>query len=409
MRALESAQATRGIYAWTMEPQASPASDRAATLLSDLIAINSVNPLQAGPKSGSGGEAAIAHWLAEITGALGAEVTVDEVEPGRPNVYAYFNNASGPTIVVDVHLDTVGVEHMTDEPFDGRHEGGRVYGRGAVDTKATLAILIALLEQVTGTNQLSANLLLVGTIAEEEGGLLGAYRFRDWANEHHRRFDQVVVAEPTSCVPVHGHKGGVGLEITVKGEAAHSSKPQLGRNAIEAAARIIRAFQAEHDLLVSRRPLTAVGTGTLSVTQIGGGLARNIIPDECTLYAGRRIAPGENPSTVFDALRTLAIGAAAPLEIEVSMANGRGSDAFYQDADSPLVSTLCSLAGAEPATATYGSNALVYAPIADEIVVFGPGSIDQAHKAVEWIEIAEIQRATAIYAQWLTGPTVRPE
>lgn len=392
-----------------MESPASPASDRATALLSDLVAINSVNPLQAGPRSGAGGEAEIAHWLAEAAGALGGVVTIDEVEPGRPNVYAYFDSGSGRTVVVDVHLDTVGVEHMTDEPFDGRHEGGRVYGRGAVDTKATLAILIALLEQVSGSKALSADLLLVGTIAEEAGGLLGAYRFRDWADEHRRRFDQVVVAEPTSCVPVHGHKGGVGLEITVKGEAAHSSKPELGRNAIEAAARIIRAFQAEHDLLLARRPLTAVGNGTLSVTGINGGRARNIIPDECTLYAGRRIVPGEDPNTVFDALRALAVKAATPLEIEVSMINGRGSAAFYQDADSPLVSTLCSLAGAEPATASYGSNALVYAPIADEIVVFGPGSIDQAHKAVEWIEIAEIRRATAIYEEWLSGQAGGPE
>lgn len=387
-----------------MESPAVPASQRATGLLCDLIAINSVNPLQAGPRSGPGGEAEIAHWMADTTKSLGADVEIDEVEPGRPNVYAHFDVGADRTIAVDVHLDTVGVEHMTDDdPFNGYCKDGRVYGRGSVDTKATLAISISLLERMTELGGLKSNLLLIGTVAEEAGGLLGAYRLREWAEQHDRRFNQVVVAEPTSCMPVHGHKGGVGLEMTVKGEAAHSSKPHLGRNAIVGAARIIEAFQREHDHIVAQPAPTDVGTGTLSVTEIAGGLARNIIPDECYLYAGRRTAPGEDPQTIFDALRAIAVEAAAPLDVDVAMSNGRGSTAFFQDPDSPLVNTLCSLSGCEPTTASYGSNALVYPPIADEVVVFGPGSIDQAHKAVEWIEISEIDRATTIYERWLTG------
>ncbi|MEL7156114.1 MAG: M20/M25/M40 family metallo-hydrolase, partial [Actinomycetota bacterium] len=275
------------------------------------------------------------------------------------------------------------------------------YGRGSVDTKATLAVVLQLLERQVG--DLTANLVLIGTVAEEAGGLLGAYRLREWSQARDVRFDQMIVAEPTSCVPVHGHKGGVGLEITVIGEAAHSSKPELGRNAIEGAARIIGAFRAEHELLVAQVPATSVGNGTLSVTQIEGGLARNIIPDRCTLYAGRRIAPGEDPEAEFDRLRKVAAEAAAPLPIEVVMTNGRCSPAFYQPADSPLVTELGRLAGAGAATAGYGSNALVYGEIADEIVVFGPGSIDQAHKAVEWIDTSELARACAIYHDLLIG------
>ena len=138
----------------------------------------------------------------------------------------------------------------------------------------------------------------------------------------------------------------------------------------------------------------------MSVNEIEGGLARNIIPDCCTLYAGRRIAPGEDPDTVFEQLRVLMERAASPLSIEVILANGFGSAAFYQDPDTPLVQLLCELAGAEPDVATYGSNALRYPDIADEIVVFGPGSIDQAHQAVEWIDLTEIERATDIYRTW---------
>ncbi len=378
-----------------------PTLPRIIEVLSEIVAVPSVNPMQAGPRSGPGGEEAMAQWLADATAGLGAEVTIDEVEPGRPNVYASFDGGHATTTAVDVHLDTVGVEHMTDEPFDGRHEDGRVYGRGSVDTKATLAVLVALLEREAAA--LATNLVVIGTVSEEAGGLLGAYRLREWANERSVRFDRMIVAEPTSCIPVHGHKGGVGLEITVRGEAAHSSTPAEGANAIEAASRIVAAFVDEQARLDASEAATPVGTGTLSVTEIEGGLARNIIPDRCRLYAGRRIAPGEDPATEFDRLRVLAEAAAAPLGIDVTMTYGRGSPAFYERPDSELVSLLAGLGGAPPATAGYGSNALVYPPISAETAVFGPGSIDQAHKAVEWVETAELARAASVYREVLTS------
>jgi acetylornithine deacetylase/succinyl-diaminopimelate desuccinylase-like protein len=377
---------------------------RRAELLSELVAINSVNPGQAGQRSGPGGERALAEYVADRCDRLGAEAVLDEVEPGRPNVYARFQGRTDSVVAVDVHLDTVGVEHMEGDPFDGRIEDGRVYGRGSVDTKATLAVLLTLLEDVAANQlELEPTLLLVGTISEEMGGLLGAHRFQEWLSSNGEQPDSLVVAEPTLCAPVHGHKGGLGMEICVHGHAAHSSKPHLGANAITAAARIVLALEAEHQRLGSQEPTTPMGTGTLSITEIGGGLARNIIPDECRVYAGRRVAPGEDPDAIYLELCELARQAAAPLPVEVTMANGRTSPAFYQDADTPVVQVLAGLAGCPPETATYGSNALVYRPIADQIVVFGPGSIDQAHKAEEWIEISELDRAADIYRRWLNS------
>ncbi len=381
----------------------SESSRRRAELLSELVAINSVNPGHAGERSGPGGEQAVAEWLASRTEGLGAAVTVDEVEPGRPNVYASFQGSSDRLVAVDVHLDTVGVEHMEGDPFDGRIEDGRVYGRGSVDTKATLAVLLGLLDDVAnGEADLDASLLLVGTVGEEFGGLPGAHRFKDWLTDAGRRLDSLVVAEPTMCAPVHGHKGGMGMEITVHGHAAHSSKPHLGANAITAAARVVLALHQEHEKLVAQEPSTAMGTGTLSVTEIGGGRARNIIPDECRLYAGRRVAPGEDPYRIFDELAAVAKAAAAPLEATVELVNGRASGAFYQDPDSDLIKGLATIAGSSPELATYGSNALAYGEVVDHLVVFGPGSIDQAHQAVEWVEVAELDRAHAVYRTWLT-------
>ena len=381
-------------------------SRRPVELLSELVAINSVNPGQAGERSGPGGEGPLAEWLADRTERMGAEVELDEVEPGRPNLYARFEGAGDRIVAVDVHLDTVGVEHMEGDPFDGRVADGRVYGRGSVDTKATFAVVLAVLEDVAaGRSTLDPTLLLVGTVGEEFGGLVGAHRFNDWLTERNSRLDAIVVAEPTGCAPVHGHKGGLGLEITVHGHAAHSSKPHLGANAIEGGARIVAAFAAEQERLAAGPASTAMGPGTLSVTEMAGGLARNIIPDACRLYAGRRTSPGEDPDQLFHELAEMARRAAAPLEVTVEMANGRCSAAFYRDPDTGLVRRLADLAEASPEVATFGTNALVYGDAADELVVFGPGSIDQAHQAVEWVEIAELERADRIYRSLLlTGP-----
>jgi len=369
-----------------------------AERVGDLVRIPSVNPLQAGPTSGHEGEVAISAWLAERAADLGGEVAVDEVVDGRNNVYARFPGQTDRVITVDVHLDTVGVEHMTDPAFDGRIESDRVYGRGSVDTKASLAIVLAVLEEMrTAGEQPVPTVNVVGTVAEEMGGLTGAAGYRDWLLANGDHVDQMIVAEPTMCAPVHGHKGGVGLEVTVHGHAAHSSKPHLGQNAISGAARIIAAIDAEQERLDSTPPPTAVGNGSVAVLEVNGGVARNIIPPHCDLFAGRRCAPGEDPELIFEQLSTLMREAAHPLKTDITMANGFAAAAFYQEPDSALVQMLAGLASTEPDVASYGSNALQYAEVASEIVVFGPGSIDQAHQAVEWIDIAEIDKAAAIY------------
>lgn len=377
-------------------------ADHIAATLQEIVRIPSVNPLQAGPKSGDGAETAVAEWMAGRAADLGADVVLDEALPGRPNVYARFEGTGDQSLAIDVHLDTVGVEHMTDDPFDGRIEDGRVYGRGSVDTKATLAVVLEVLGEMRDRDeQPMPTVHLVGTISEEMGGLIGAKRYAEWLGETNTRLDRIIVAEPTLCAPVFGHKGGLGLKVAVHGIAAHSSKPHLGRNAINGAARIIAALEDEQVRLDTLTPLTDVGNGTVSVTTISGGLANNIVPDRCELYAGRRLAPGEEPEEMFIQLQAIITEAAKPCEVTVELNYGRGSAAFYQDPSSPLVRGLAELADTTPETATYGSNALSYPGLADEIVIFGPGSIDQAHKAVEWVDISELGKAADVYRQLL--------
>ena len=389
-----------------IESTDAPSRLRRAELLSELVAINSVNPDHAGPKSGPGGEAPLAHWVAEQAKALGAETTLDEVMPDRPNVYCFFpgSDPDAKTVCVDVHLDTVGVEHMTDEPFDGRIDGDRVYGRGSVDTKATFAVVLEMLETLSSENRsLGPNLLLAGSVSEEMGGFPGAFALQERFKEKRFPVDQIVVAEPTMCAPVYGHKGGLGLQINVKGMAAHSSKPHLGENAVVAAGRIVAALQAEHERLVSTEAPTEVGTGTLAVTEMQGGVARNIIPDSCWIFGDRRVAPGEDVDTMFDRLAQLVAEAASPAAVDVAMSYDKVMPGFYRPADSALVQELARITGADADIASYGTNALAYNDLAADIVVFGPGSIDQAHKAVEWVDIDQLDIAGSIYREWLTS------
>lgn len=364
--------------------------------LSRLVQIPSVTPDQAGPRAGEPGEAAMAAALAGWFAAFGGQVIRHEVLPGRSSVYATWPGRTDRRLAVDAHTDTVGVEQMTDPPFDGRVADGRVYGRGAVDTKATLAVVLALLEAMHGAGVQPEHNLFIAATVDEETGATGAPAFAAWLRERGIVFDELVVAEPTGCIPVHGHKGLVRMEFTAHGQTAHSAQPHLGRNAITAGARVALALEAEHNRLQTLPP-TALGIPQLTVVMMHGGLGRNVVPDRCTVALDRRLTDGEDPVAVTEQLMGLAADASPlPLSTEV----WRQIPAFFQPADSGLVTRMAAWSGQTPTVAPYGTNAWAYGEAAKERIVLGPGSIDQAHGAVEWVEIEQLAKLAEIYARW---------
>ncbi|MCB0113573.1 MAG: M20/M25/M40 family metallo-hydrolase [Caldilineaceae bacterium] len=372
-----------------------PTQDALASWLARLVQIPSVAPAYAGPHSGEVGEGRIAAALAEWFGALGGEVHVHEALPGRPNVYGLWRGESGRLLAVDVHTDTVGVEHMTADPFSGQSAQGRVYGRGAVDTKASLGVILALLEAMQTQGVTPPDSLLIAATADEEVGATGAPNFAHWLRQQARHVDQLLVAEPTLCRPIHGHKGVVRQRFEVRGQAAHSSQPHLGRNAITAAARIVEAMEAERRRI--QRIDSPLGAPVLSVTLIEGGDGINIVPDRCRVSIDRRIVPGESAATVAASLRGLAEDACPlPVVCEDLLV----IDAFYQSPDTAWVRQLAEWSRQTPTVAPYGTNAWAYPDVADECVVIGPGSIDQAHGAEEWVSLAELEKLATIYARW---------
>jgi acetylornithine deacetylase/succinyl-diaminopimelate desuccinylase-like protein len=283
---------------------------------------------------------AVAGWFAQF----GGEVHWHEILPGRSNVYAIWPGRTERWLAVDVHTDTVGVEQMTDPPFDGRIADGRVYGRGAVDTKASLAVVLALLEAMHAAGaQPETNLLIAATV-DEETGATGAPGFASWLRARNLVLDELVVAEPTGCTPVHGHKGLVRMEFTAHGLTAHSAQPHLGKNAILAAARVALAMEAEHNRLQTI-PASALGIPQLTVVLVQGGIGRNVVPDTCTLAIDRRLTDGEDPLAVTAQLIDLAV-AASPLALTTEI--WRQIPAFFQPADSGLVTCMAAWSGQKP-------------------------------------------------------------
>lgn len=373
-----------------------------AQAVAELVRIPSVNPLQCDDPAITG-ERRLAEHLAERASDIGATVDLDNVIGDRPNLIAQFEGERSEVVIIDVHLDTVAVDHMTGDPFDGRIADDRVYGRGSVDTKATFALVLKVLDELRAAGRRPGpTVMLVGTVSEEIGGLPGARHLAQRLIANGDRVDKMIVAEPTVCAPVHGHRGGVGLEVCLHGHAAHSSQPHLGSNAISAAARVIAAIDLEQARLARNAAGLALGGGSVSVTEVRGGVARNIIPDRCNLYAGRRLAPGEDPSIEFQHLAELISTAAHPCNAEVTMAGGRGFPAFLTDPDDPFIVELTSLSGNQPETASYGSNCAAYDAIHVPKVLFGPGSIDQAHQAVEWVDIDQLVKAADVYRRLLS-------
>ncbi len=369
--------------------------ERLSRWLSRLVAIPSVNPDQAGALESIAGEGLLTSELARFFRDFGGEVYLDEVIPGRSNIYGIWRGQSQCWIAVDIHLDTVGIPSTMSNPFSGKIENGRVYGRGSVDTKATMAVVLTLLEAMHESGvRPRPNLLIAGTI-DEESQLMGAPAFSQWVSRQGLKIDQLAVAEPTLCGPVYGHKGVARVGLLVKGRSAHASLPEHGENAITAAAVIVNEMERENKRLQSVEGF--LGPPKLTVTLLRGGTGHNIVPNSCEVTIDRRIVEGEKPADVAEQIYRLA-QRISPLP--VVLINAGGVNAFLQRPDSPWIRQLAEWSGREPAVVPYTSNASAYRNLAQETVLIGPGSIEQAHTDSEWVAISELRKLADIFALW---------
>ncbi len=365
-------------------------------LLEQMISLPSVNNAWSVDPA-IAGEARMADFCAEYLGRLGFAIARDEVEPGRPNITAAFGPTDARhTIVWTAHLDTVGVQGMEFDPFTPFVKDGRLFGRGACDDKGPLAAALwALHQEPAALQQLAAagvRLLVIGVMGEETGNT-GALRLV----EQGIRADECLVLEPTDNAIVHAHKGALWLEVTVQGRAAHGSTPHLGVSAIRGMAQVMDRlwqWQAADEATVSH-PL--LGRPTLNLGTIHGGDGINTVPAECTLGVDRRLVPGEDPQRLAGRLEEfLGQLQAAGTIVGSRVRIGTRAPAFINAPDSPMARCIlaaCRACGAPGRTTTAGwfSDAGPLARQCPDTLVFGPGSIKDAHTRNESIDLAEME------------------
>lgn len=353
------------------------------TLLQELIRIPSVNP-EGDPGVSDPGEARIAVALELLLKDLGAEVMIREVLPGRPNVVARFPSDSSslsdgkgkPRLLLAPHMDTVSVIGMTIDPFSGEVRDGKVWGRGASDTKGPMAAMLCALARAREViPTLSHEIWFAGLVGEESG----QHGAKALASEE--SFDFVIAGEPTDLKTVHAHKGSLWVTLTAHGKAVHASAPDRGENAIYKMTSALERIR-EHvipELSKTEHPL--LGHSTLSVGTIRGGSKTNIVPDHCEASLDIRIIPGTDPQQIINLIKNAAHGVTVEYQ---------GSEPLYTDPEHPLVTKLSGL-GASPVGAPWFCDAAVFSAKGIPAVALGPGSIAQAHTADEFISVADIQ------------------
>lgn len=373
-------------------------------LLKKLVAIPSVNPhLADDPAIGT--EKPMAECLAALLDDRGFDVQWHEITPGRPNVVGYF----GPTsprrsLLIESHLDTQGIQGMTVPPFSGLVRDGRLYGRGACDTKGPMAAALMALDKTTLNRVADAGgrLIYVGAVGEEKGNI-GAEQLVDLDVGA----DEAVVLEPTELAIVHAHKGTLWFEVEVQGLAAHGSNPDRGVNAVTAMMRVVEALQQQVAMARTRHRSELLGSPSVNIGIVRGGTSINIVPDRCVIEVDRRTLPSEDNADILSQVRgvledlkgrgLLTGHAVRPIKEGLP---------FETTASSRLVRRLaagCASVGVPGRTegAAWYSDAGPFSRSCREVAVFGPGSIKQAHTVDEFIDLENLALGRAVLARFL--------
>ena len=367
--------------------------------LADLIRINSVNPNY----DGGVAEAEIAQYVFDFFQRRGITTVIREVLPRRPNVIATIaGQNSQRRVVLEAHLDTVSAEAMEISPFDPVKRDGKIYGRGACDTKGGMAAMMHAMAEVCESGDMPPCEIVFAATIDEEYSYRGVVDFCDGLTAH-----AAIVAEPTLLEPVIASKGLVRFIIETRGRAAHSAKPNLGNNAIEQMAVIIEEIVKDNAfLLKNQHPL--LGPATCNIGVIRGGSQINLVPASCQIEIDRRLLPGETPDQVLNQYRSRLSGIASQFpKVDAVLLPPLLTDLPLETpADHAVVQTLCDVLSslghsASPVGVPFCSDASKFGAIGIPSVILGPGSIDQAHSSIEYIDTQQVIDAVHIYREFV--------
>ena len=360
-------------------------------LLSELIALPSVNPAFLPVNHPHAGEQRVADFLAHQAAGARLEVEFKPVLLNRSNLFVRLSPGGKVKhrILLAPHLDTVGGSEVSDELFTPRRRNGRLYGRGACDTKGSVAVMFAAIcELAAAPRRFTHTEIIFAGLVDEECVQAGSRALV----ESGLKADLAIVGEPTRLKIVTAHKGVLWLKLETRGKAARGARPELGRNAVHAMSRIVDLLQTRYAAQLRLRKHPLLGYGTINVGAIQGGRQPNIVPAECVSCIDRRTLPGETDRRVMQEIAKILSGAG----LKAKMTRTQDGSCFPLETNprSPLVRQFLQQAGqSKLAGVDFFSDAGVLSHGGIPSVVFGPGDIAQAHTPDEWISLKQLEPA----------------
>ena len=379
--------------------------ERAARLLSDLVAMRTVNPMGRPYTSAEPVERPVVDYIADLFHPYPVEMR--RLAPSSIHeslLITVEGRQRRPYTLLEAHVDTAPADDWGEAAFSPRLHDGQLFGRGACDDKGSLAAMILAVQELLETASRPPAPVALLAAGDEEHAQTGIRQFAalDYP------LARAVIGEPTRLQPILQHKGVIRWDITVHGRSAHSAQPELGLDAIAGAMRVIRALD-EHQQHLSETFASRWMTGpSITVTMIQGGRTRNSVADECTLAVDFRVLPGMPPVESRDAL----ISSLATLGLELSHSDVQVITPPLATApEDPLATRALDVcrrvtrrSDLQFAGVPYGTDAAWVADRASTIVL-GPGGIESAHAVDEHVEIEEVVSAARIYYELLMSET----
>ena len=374
-----------------------PRYSKVTQLLSDLVSIPSINPSLFTDHTSLTGEEEVAEYLAAYTHGLGVSIQRQAVLPNRRNILFRLKPKGRikHRVMLTPHMDVVPAEEKSFKP---KIKNGRLYGRGACDTKGSMAAFFQAFCDLAKNGPLpqKPEILFVGLV-DEEFGQAGSRKLAKVGP----KADLAIAGEPTGLKLITAHKGSLWLQLKTEGVAAHGATPMNGKNAIESMSPILQTLFQDYPRLLNERTHPLLGSPTLNIGRILGGTQPNIVADHCTIDLDRRTIPGEDEESVKHELKNLFKQQKLPIP-EFVLSRSVPCPPLDTNPNLPFIQ---SLLRATKKRKTYGVSYFTDAsPIAmggTPAVVFGPGNIAQAHAKNEWIQLEELDSAKAIILNFL--------
>ena len=380
-------------------------------LLAEMVAIDSVNSVVSGRANA---ERELGNYLEERAKRFGLAVSRMSVPGHADNLFVTCEkDPSYPWLLFESHMDTVGVEEMTINPFNALVQNGRIHGRGACDTKGSGAAMLWALNSYSSSSGGSLNVALLLTV-DEESARSGINAFiRDQLPRLTWQPFGAIVGEPTRLRLVTAHRGAVRLAIRTQGVAAHSADPTRGRSAIRMMLDIMLAFETRYIPSLSASHVLT-GPAVCSINLIRGGSQINIIPPSCEIQIDRRTVPGEDAATVLSDIKKMLMELQ---DTDPHFVASIDELLAYEPLDPSTSQVFAGVIGeilegaglsSQPIGVGYGSHAGSLASAGIPSLVFGPGDIAQAHTADEWLDLGELQRAAEVYLAIMNSKRFAP-